>query len=78
MSLTNRLLGPCATFSGGPETIRVDVGALVRRLLLFDTYILDSTRLLEIPRLLDAFGTSGFITLLQSGALKIHIGRAHV
>jgi len=69
--MANRLIGPCATFSGGPETIRVDVGALVRRLLLFDTYILDSTRLLEIPRLIEAFGPTGFITLLQSGALKI-------
>jgi len=71
MSSTNRLLGPCATFSGGAETIRVDVGAVVRRLLLFDTYILDSSRLLEIPRLLEAFGPDGFVNLLQSVALKI-------
>jgi hypothetical protein len=56
---------------GGPETIRVDVGALVRRLLLFDTYILESNRLLEIPRLAEGFGPRGLITLLQSGVLKI-------
>jgi hypothetical protein len=71
MSIGTRLLGPCAEFPSGPESIAVDVGALIRRLILFDTYFLESYRLLEIPRLISAFGSSGLIALLQSGVLKI-------
>lgn len=71
MSLRTRLIGPCATFGGEANKIDVNLGALVRRLLLFDTYILQSFRLLEVPALVSAFGFSGLRALLQSGALRI-------
>jgi hypothetical protein len=86
-NIRTRLLGPCATFpSAVPDDIVVDVGALVRRLLLFDRYVLQSYRLREIPRLVSAFGSTGLITLLRSGVLRIqcegmsiaHIGQTTV
>jgi hypothetical protein len=70
-SLRNRLYGPCGTFPESHERIVVDVGALVRRLLLFNTYVLDSYRLLEVPRLVATFGSSGLVALLRAGVLKI-------
>lgn len=43
----------------------------MRRLLLFDTFILSSTRLREVPSLVEIFGFSGLLSLLESGALRI-------
>jgi hypothetical protein len=51
--------------------IGADVNDVVVRLLLFNNYILDSTRLLEIPQLVSAFGAEGLIELLQRGILQI-------
>lgn len=51
--------------------INVDVDGLVRRLLLFDTYILYSVRLKEIPALVPTLGYEGLHQLLSSGALEI-------
>jgi hypothetical protein len=51
----------------------VDIGGLVRRLLLFDGYILDSYGLQEFPQLIDTFGVSGVITLLESGVFGLRI-----
>jgi len=71
MDIRSRLLSRCATFSGSSQAPRVDVGAVARRLLLFDTYILESVRLFEMPRLIQAFGPSGLRTLLDAGALRV-------
>lgn len=49
----------------------MDVESFVRRLLLFDTYILYSVRLKEIPDLVRHFGYEGTLALLGSGALEI-------
>ncbi len=51
--------------------VAVDVGALVRRLLLFEHCTLESDGLVEIPRLYDAFGFRDLMALLESGALSI-------
>lgn len=74
MDIRSRLYGPCGEFSREPERVVVDRAALIRRLILFDTYILKSVRLLEIHDLVDMFGYSGLHTLLQSGVLKIQCG----
>jgi len=71
MNITSRLLSRCATFSGNSEIPNVDVGAVARRLLLFDTYILESVRMSEMPRLIQAFGPSGLTTLLDAGVLRV-------
>jgi hypothetical protein len=64
-------LGPAGEFVPDEDRVDVDVSGVIRRLLLFDTFILDSARLREIPRLVSRFGSSGLIDLLKSGTLKI-------
>ena len=72
--IARHLLAPCGEFDSKAEDIRLDVSGLIVRLLLFDTYILDSTRLLEIPHLAGVFGYDGLLELLRSGTLEIHTG----
>jgi hypothetical protein len=52
-------------------SIDVDLGALVRRLILFETVTIESLRLTEIPFLVGAFGAEGLRELLDSGAVRI-------
>jgi len=53
LEITRRLLGSSAIVSHKPGArdinVRLDVEGFVRRLLLFDTYVLYSVRLKEIP-----------------------------
>jgi hypothetical protein len=49
-----------------------DLGRFAERLLLFETYVLKSARLVEVPTLIQVFGTKEFTELLESGALVIH------
>src|SRR6266852_1457201 len=73
--ITRRLLGSSAIVSTNPEwrDIRVDldIGGLIYRLLLFDTYVLYSVRLKEISAMVHEFGLSGTLELLSSGALEL-------
>jgi hypothetical protein len=69
MHVRQSILGEIGTRSGQTIT-SVDVGALVRRLILFDKVILKSFRLREAPFLARTFGTAGFSTLLKSGLLQ--------
>jgi hypothetical protein len=75
MEITRRVLGSSAIVSQDPgeRDIRValDLGGFVRRLLLFDTYVLYSVRLKEVPELVRHFGVQGTLDLLSSGALEI-------
>lgn len=49
----------------------VDVGSLLRRLILFDRVVIKSFRFREIPTLVRVFGKSGFANLLDAGILKL-------
>ena len=49
----------------------MDVSGLLRRLLLFDTVVVQSLGLREIPTLIRTFGKSGFLHLFNSGILKV-------
>jgi len=67
-----RLRAPCFV----PSTYRaevptLDTGRFLERLLLFDEYILDSARLLELPQLVETFGRDGVEELLRSRCLRI-------
>lgn len=53
------------------QVVAVDLATLVQRLLLFDTVVVKSRRLVEIPEFIRAFGKAGFLNLLNSGVLKI-------
>ena len=53
------------------EVIGADLGALVRRLILFEQVIVDSFGMRELPALIDALGAAEFVQLLHSGAVAI-------
>ncbi len=72
MDIRNRLIGPCATSLPTHENVVLDLNALVIRLLLFDTYILQSINFKEIPHLVKALGFEGTLVLLASGAIRLH------
>jgi hypothetical protein len=72
MKIQDRLLGECSFFKADMDDVEVDFDSLIWRLLLFDNFILVSTRLKEIPRLCEVFGISGTIDLLSCGAMNIY------
>lgn len=72
MELTKRLIGNCGTLIAGEKTVELDYPALIRRLILFDTYYIKTTRLKELPLLLKIFGHEGLANLLQSKVLRMH------
>lgn len=67
LELRDRFLVPAALTGDTGEIVGFDLGALVRRLLLFEEYILDSYGMRELPGLIDAIGPQNFVTLLESG-----------
>lgn len=70
MDIRQSVFGEIAIHSEG-KVSGVDFGMLLRRLLLFDTVVVRSIRLQEIPFLVRAFGKTGICQLLNSGVLKI-------
>ncbi len=71
MDITRRLVGTSATLKGTRDVADVDLNGLIRRLILFDTYILKSIRLLEFPALIAAVGFAETMQLLKSAAFEI-------
>ncbi|MTJ48635.1 hypothetical protein [Dolichospermum sp. UHCC 0259] len=71
MNIQNRLIAPCATPLLNSEDICFDLQSLVYRLLLFDTYILQSIRFQEIPYLVKTLGFDGTLLLLSSRVLRL-------
>jgi hypothetical protein len=73
-SIQRRLIGPC--LERNTATLRYpvpDVPALMRRLLLFELYILQSIRLTEFPTLVRKLGAANVVKLLDSGVVKVDI-----
>jgi hypothetical protein len=71
VEIRDRLLAPASLRDADGNVIGFDVGALVRRLILFETYIHNSHAMQELPYLIEAIGPHEFIKLLESGALRI-------
>lgn len=72
MSIEQHLIAPCSIVNAtNHDAVEVDVAAIPRRLILFDTYILSSIRLKEFPNFVNAFGFEGTVELLRSARLKI-------
>ncbi|MGO8719556.1 MAG: hypothetical protein ACLQMO_10095 [Acidobacteriaceae bacterium] len=69
MEVRQSVLGEIAIRSGQHLT-SVDLGALIRQLVLFDRVIVKSFRLRELRLLVRTFGKKGIQELLSSGALK--------
>ena len=72
MNIRQSILGPIAAQSG--QNI-VDIGVLVRRLILFDRTIVKSVQLREVPVLVRTFGKTGFVELIDSGLLRFDCGK---
>jgi len=67
----NRLIASCSKQDSQSGSMEVDVGSLIRALILFDEVILQSNRLKEFPSFISAFGYDGLHALLESGKLTI-------
>jgi hypothetical protein len=70
--LTAKLLGPVAIHGEGNRVVSVDLGTFVTRILLSETYVLQSVQLIDLILLTHAFDQTGILTLFQTGALKMH------
>lgn len=71
--IRSRYIGPCYSQIDDKGELKIDLSAFLIRLLLFDTYILDSIGLKELRGLISAFGYGGMKEILSSGALRIHL-----
>jgi len=72
MDLCSNLIGPCATVGPNDTEIDVDVAGFIRHLILFESYTLQSIRLLEFPAIVAALGYDQTLELLSSNVVKIH------
>ena len=77
MDLRARLIAPSFHLQADGRIGDFNFDALIKRLLLFETYILDSHGLIEIPPLVQALEIEGLFRLLESGALKINCSFSH-
>jgi hypothetical protein len=73
LTLDNHHFGRIATIDPDSLTTSIDVGSLVRRLILFETCSLDSIKLREVPALVETFGVDGLLELVDSGSLRIFL-----
>jgi hypothetical protein len=69
--ISERLIGMSAILSDKNDLIDVDIEGLVRRLLLFDHYVLNSIRLQEFPILARKLGFEGLRDLLSAQLITI-------
>jgi hypothetical protein len=71
MDIRQRLIAPCARVSPQNQLEEVDISAVIRRILLFDTYIIQSARMREFPALVRAFGLHGLTELLRQKVIQV-------
>lgn len=71
--IRQRLLGGLIVNGPDGHHAGVDNSALIQRLLLFETFILQSGRFWEFPYLIRTFGHEGVRALLRSGALSLEL-----
>lgn len=71
MQTPQRMFGEVISLSSDGQVIGIDIATLVQRLLLFDSVVVKSCRLVEIPEFIRSFGKEGFLQLLNAGVLKI-------
>lgn len=75
MDISRSLLAPIAIQDRQNRLVSVDLAGLIMRLLLFDTYILQSIWLDDLILLQHSFGAAALAQLFESGALKFHCAR---
>jgi hypothetical protein len=67
----DRILAPLALRNDAGDVVGADLGALVRRLILFEEVVIDSYGMAELPALITALGPTEFVELLKAGAVLI-------
>jgi hypothetical protein len=72
MDLRDRFFGPIHSVQEDLETIDVDFGDLVRKLVLSEEVVIQSNRLAEFPLLVRKFGYDGVKELLKSKRCRVH------
>lgn len=71
MDIRERHIGGISNRIDDGPSVEVDVGLLIRRLLLFEHCTLESDLLMEIPHLARVFGVDGLKTLLEANCFSI-------
>jgi hypothetical protein len=71
--LQSRLISPCARLAPENRQAIPDVAAIFRRLILFDTYIVQTIRFKEFVPLARTLGIDNVLKLLDSGALQLEL-----
>ena len=71
MDIRGRLIAPLFRSLDSGKKI-FDIDAFIKRVILFDSYIIDSERLREVPYIIRIFGFDGFLTLCDSGFFKFN------
>src|SRR5947208_16058889 len=69
--MRDRILAPVAVLDSEGNVTGANLGALIRRLILFEQIIIDSYGMRELPALINALGPEQFVELLESGAVLI-------
>jgi hypothetical protein len=67
----DRILAPVARRDADGNVTGANLGALVRRLILFEEVVIDSYGMRELPGLIDALGPEQFVELLESRAVLV-------
>jgi len=78
VDITRRLIGTSAILKDAPDAVGVDLNGIIRRLILFDTYILKTVRLREFPSLIAEVGFDETMQLLKSTAFEIECECAQI
>lgn len=71
MNIQRRVIGSSVVVGRNGEITGLDLDLLIQRLLLFDGYVLRTTRFKEVPYLVQAFGYDQTLELLTCGLLEI-------
>ncbi len=71
IDIRSRVVAPCAGIVSQDDEIEFDLQNFIFRLLLFDKYVLQSIRLLELPYLLDLLGFEIVDYLISENILTI-------
>lgn len=72
MNIQRRILGSSVVVGRNGTISGLDFEGLIERLLLFDGYVMRTSRFKEIPYMLEAFGYDQTLELLKSGLIEIY------
>jgi hypothetical protein len=76
--IRTRVFGRCAKTASQKGDIIVNYSTFLERLILFDTFILDSLALKELPYLIRVFGYDPIVAMFDSGALQLGMPGVHI